>query len=105
MTMGANIVAFRLHSNIERAAVCEESVRYLTTLSVGEMPSVNDAMGNGGTILARKLVLVPFCPPQIQHGNVASNSIFCRTSVLLFYSYKFTITIIRPCLTNDCMSR
>ena len=43
--------------------------------------------------LRRKLVLVPFCTPQIQYGNVVSNSIFCRTTVRLFYSYKFIIII------------
>ena len=52
-TNGANVVAFRLHSNMERAAVCEESVRYLKT-SVTKTCSVTDAVGNGGTIFAEK---------------------------------------------------
>jgi hypothetical protein len=39
---------------MERAAVCEESMRYLTTLSVAGMWSVSDAVGNDGAIFAEE---------------------------------------------------
>jgi len=104
-TNGANVVAFRLHSNMERAAVCKESVRYLTTLSVAVMRSISDAVVNSGTILAEETSPSPSLSttnPTRKCGlkqyllpNFSSSVLFVQK-----YYYK-----IRPFLTNDCVSR